>query len=112
MTLVEELKLTLKELAPSFSETELATFISEALRELNLSAPTDESRNLVLDIAYLKALKAVLSNFDRYYRFSHEGGSLDRTETYQNLLNFYKSLQKDIEKRKPAFLRSIKLERR
>lgn len=109
MTLVEELKITLKELAPSFTETELSTFIDEALRELQTTDPTGKLRNLTIDIAYKQAIRAILSNFDRYFRFSHEGGSFDRIGTYENLLSLYEKLQRDIEKRKPAHIKTIKL---
>lgn len=111
MTLIEELKIALKDLAPSFTEPELSTFIDEALRELHLTEPTDELRNLTIDIAYRQAIRSILSNFDRYFRFSHEGGSFDRIGTYENLLSLYEKIQKDIEKRKPAYLRTIKMER-
>ncbi|MGB9561580.1 MAG: hypothetical protein ACPL6C_02085 [bacterium] len=109
MTLVEELKILLKDLAPSFTETELSTFIAEALLELRLSEPTYETRNLILDIGYRQALKTMLANFDRYFRFSHEGGSVDRIGTYENLLSLYEKITSEIEKRKPAALKTIKL---
>ncbi len=110
MTLLEELKLRIGSLSDRFSEPELNGFIESAKNSLGIEEVDIADRSLVLDMSHLFLLRAVLGDFDRYYSFRHSDTSFDRTATYRNLLNFYRSLGAEIREKYPAKLSKIQIE--
>ena len=109
MTTLEELKLRIGNLNSRFSETELDGFIESAKTAIGVDEVDSTNRGIIIDISHLFLIRAVLGDFDRYYSFRHSDTSLDRTETYRNLLNFYRSLSAEIRQKYPAKLRNIQM---